>query len=463
MKRKGVSLLLLLMLLTTLLSGCGNSKKKREKAREDYAFCEHIVSISSLVQAGEVPETVLDSEGFYAVRENIYVRGDSGNIREKANTESKLIAIAPYGTRLVRTGIGTNGWDRVEYEDRICFISHDLVTTVPIKTGKSFDYSVAAMSIVETRHQQYSYDDLCTDLNELRENYGSKMHLNCIGVSADNRSIFEIVIGTDNAKKDIYFIAGVCGAEYMTSLVIMKQVEYFLHYYDAGDYEGYSYADLFDSVRVHVVPMLNPDGVNLAQHFFSGIHDEDIKRRIKDWYDRDQSAGGINLNLDNYLRFFFANAKGTDLRKNFPYQWDLVSTTAFPASNGYRGDYGGSEAEVRSIVHALKTVKPELVVTYHTTGSRLFYNFGQPDEILSVARNYGLYLGKLMTYEASEKKLIEDGYGTLSGYCNNILQIPALTVNLGNGAAPLALSEFNAIWNATRESWSALQVKMIDW
>ena len=142
MKRKGVSLLLLLMLLTTLLSGCGNSKKKREKAREDYAFCEHIVSISSLVQAGEVPETVLDSEGFYAVRENIYVRGDSGNIREKANTESKLIAIAPYGTRLVRTGIGTNGWDRVEYEDRICFISHDLVTTVPIKTGKSFDYSV---------------------------------------------------------------------------------------------------------------------------------------------------------------------------------------------------------------------------------------------------------------------------------------------------------------------------------
>ena len=86
-----------------------------------------------------------------------------------------------------------------------------------------------------------------------------------------------------------------------------------------------------------------------------------------------------------------------------------------------------------------------------------------PDEILSVAKNYGLYLGKLMTYEASEKKLIEDGYGTLSGYCNNVLRIPALTVNLGNGAAPLALTEFNAIWNATRESWSALQVKMIDW
>ena len=121
MKRKGVSILLLCVLLTSLLTGCGNSAKKREKAREDYAFCEHIVSISSLVQEGDLPESVLDPEGFYAVKENIYVRGDSGNIREKANTESKLIAIAPYGTRLVRTGIGTD----LLYQPRPCYDGSD--------------------------------------------------------------------------------------------------------------------------------------------------------------------------------------------------------------------------------------------------------------------------------------------------------------------------------------------------
>lgn len=464
MRRKGIRIAAVWVLAICLLTGCGgSSKKKKEDAKADYAFCEHIVSVSSLLEKSPSADLVRDADGYYPVNENVYVNTDSLNIREQANTESRLISIVEYGTRLLRTGVGQDGWDRVEYDSGTYYVSHDLVTSVPIQNDKDFDFSPMALTIVETKHQQYTYDDLCADLNEFRENYGSRMKLNIIGTSTDNRCIFEIVIGTSNAKKDIYFVAGVCGAEYMTSLVMMKQAEYYLHYYDAGYYNGYSYADLFDNVRIHIVPMLNPDSTEISQHYLAGMRKKQIVTLLKEWYDRDQMNGGINLNLDNYLQFFFANANGVDLRRNFPYQWDLAETALYPGSKDYRGDSSGSEAEVKAVLHSIKETNPTVVVVYHTTGSRILSNYGQTEEVLKEARDFSLSLGKIMTYEPSDKKVLEDGYGTLAGYCNNVLKIPALTVQLGNGSAPLSLNEFSAIWNACRESFAALQVKLIVW
>ena len=449
-------------LVAVFLTGCKASSRKKEEAREDYAFCEHIVSVE--IGNGEISEqAVLDAEGFYAVKDNIYVSTESLNVRQGPNTESKLVSMVEYGTCLMRTGIGKDGWDRVEYDGETCYVSHEFVTTVPILSNKTFSFSNAALNVVETKHQQYMYDDLCNDLTELRNTYGSKMKLNSIGLSADNRSIFEIVIGTNNAKRDIYFVAGICGAEYMTSLVAMKQVEYYLHYYDAGYYDGYSFADLFDNVRLHIIPMLNPDSVEISQHLRAGIRKSELNDKLKEWHDRDQTSGGVNLNMDNYLQLFMANAEGTDIRKNFPYQWDLAASNAEPGSKGYRGNEAGDSAEVKALLHSISTSKPALLIAYHTTGSKIYYQYGQSEEILSKAKSYGTLLGKMMTYELSEKKMGEEGYGSVSGYCNNVAAIPSLTVHLGNGSAPLHLNEFSAIWNACRDSWAALQIKLIEW
>lgn len=449
-------------MIMTLLTGCGSTGRKKT-SRDEYAFCEHIVSVNSLGQDTIPGNVVLDADGFIAVKENVYVNTDSLNIRREPRNESQLVSAAPYGTMLVRTGIGQEGWDRVEYDSGVCYVGHELVTSVPIQPNKSFDFSTAALAVVDTKRQQYTYDDMVNDLKELRESFGAHMKLNSLGTTADNRNVYEVVIGSQNARRDIYFIGGVCGAEYMTSLVVMKQIEYYLHYYEEGSYDGYAYTDLFDNVRIHAVPMLNPDSVEISQHYLSGIRAEQTKLLLKEWYDRDRSGGGINLNLDNYLMFFYANSKGTDLRKNFPYQWDLTATQAFPGSNGFRGDMSASEAETKAILHSIHENAPSVVVTYHTSGSRIYYNYAQSEEILKKAREYGAYLGRMMTYENNDRKLLEDGYGTLSGYCNNVLKIPALTVYMGNGSAPLSLNEFSAIWNACRDSWAAMQIKMIEW
>ena len=141
MKRSRIRIAVTCVLVICLLTGCsGSAKKKKEDAKADYAFCEHIVSISSLVQESDSANLVRDAEGFIAVKENVYVNTESLNIREQANTESRLIGMAAYGTKLLRTGVGQDGWDRVEYEGETCFVSHELVTAVPIQSDKMFDY-----------------------------------------------------------------------------------------------------------------------------------------------------------------------------------------------------------------------------------------------------------------------------------------------------------------------------------
>ena len=461
MKRCTVHKLIALLMTGVLLTGCTSSKKKDQ--REDFAYCEHIVTLDSDSTGDPSVSELRDEEGFLGVMDIVYVNTDTINIREEANAESLLVDVAEFGTQLTRTGIGQDGWDRIKYNDTACYVSHDLITVVPISPNVQFEYSAAVLTVVDSKHKQYSYDDMVLDLKELHETYPDKMKLNIIGTSIDNRNIFEAVIGSDKAKKDIYLVSGVCGAEYMSSLIAMKQVEYYLHYYDAGYYEGYAFSDLFDNVRVHVVPMLNPDSVEISQHYLAGMRSEKIVMHLKDWFDRDQLSGGINSNLDNYLMFFFANAQGVDLRKNFPYQWDVAVSAAQPGSSEYKGISAGSEAETKAVMHALKEVNPELLIVYHTTGSRIYFNYGQSDEILSKTRTYGAYLSRLMTYELNDKKQADDAFGSLAGYSNNVLQIPALTVNLGNGSAPLSPNEFNAIWNACRDSWAALQVDMIEW
>ena len=67
-----------------------------------------------------------------------------------------------------------------------------------------------------------------------------------------------------------------------------------------------------------------------------------------------------------------------------------------------------------------------------------------------------------MNYEVNKESVGTAGYGSYEGYCNQAKGIPALGVYLGNGSTPLSLNEFNAIWNACRESWAVLQIAVVN-
>lgn len=64
---------------------------------------------------------------FTDVNETIYTT-EKCNIREKTSTDSNKVGTVEKGTELKRTGVGDNGWSRIEYNGKTCYISSKYVT-----------------------------------------------------------------------------------------------------------------------------------------------------------------------------------------------------------------------------------------------------------------------------------------------------------------------------------------------
>ncbi len=446
-----------------LLVGCKDDAVETELKLNDMAMFEHIVSTDIAIDPETGDSELIDDAGFIVKNDTVYVTSNTVNLRKEPSAEAELVATVGYGTALNRTGRGTDGWDRLFYENGIVYVSNQYVTSVKIQEERGFDFSPAMLSIVDTSRQIYGYDHMVEDLTLLRNAYGAHMQLNVLGTTVDNRSIFEVVIGNPKAKKHIYIQASTCGAEYMSTLVCMKQIEYYLCYYETGNYKGFAYKDLFENAAIHVIPMLNPDGVTISQEYLAKISHETIADNLRNWFERDQSAGGTSLTLENYLMFYYANAEGVDIRYNFDYRFSQIAGTAYPGSMNFKGIEAGNQAESKALLLQLTKGKPDLVISYHTSGAEVVYNFGQAEPLLSVTKQYADCLGEFMNYEVKSALTGVDGYGSYEGYCNMVASIPALRVALGNGSTPLYLNEFSAIWNACRESWAVMQLAVIDY
>jgi len=449
-----------------LFTACGKKQNTSNVTISEMTKFEHVVG-GVTIDEREEKLPVKDADGYYVVNDTVFVTANTLNIRRLPGADEEVVGTVPYGTALNRTGIGENGWDRINYENSAVYVSSSLITTLTIQENRSFSYSSAMLTVVDTTRQLYSYDTMCEDLSELRQLYGNAMKLNVIGSTKAKRNIFEIVIGNpEKAKKHIFFVAGICGAEYMSTLMCMKQAEYCLCYYDTGNYNGFAYRELGENVAIHVIPMLNPDGVMISEEHLTGVEKEpDIVSDLKKWYERDSGKGGTSLDIDNYLMFYYANANGVDLRRNFNYQWSQIISAEeepVPSSKDYRGKEPASEPETRAVLAQLSGYQPDLVVAYHTTGSKIEYRYGQEEKVLSDAKQYAQKLADIMNYEVNKESVGPAGYGSLEGYCNHELGIPALSVYLGTGSTPLSLNEFKAISDACRESWAVLQIAVFN-
>lgn len=298
--------------------------------------------------------------------------------------------------------------------------------------------------------EKYSYDQMERDINSLNQAYPGRMQVNVIGNSLDGRNLYELVIGNPDAPKHVLIHAGIHAREYMTPLLVMKQLEYGLHFYDRGNYADRSLNDMFQQVAIHYVPMVNPDGVAISQFGTGAIRSDALRQQVLDCYAADTASGRTTAMLERYLTVWKSNARGVDLNQNFPANWDLVTTAEHPSYAAYKGEAPLSEPESQALANLTLSRSWALTISYHSMGNVIYWDYtGNKKQAESNE------LANLIGDNTGYRLYGSSGHGGYKDWTQTMDNpIPGLTVETGSVACPLPLEQFEPIWDANKMVWA---------
>ena len=300
--------------------------------------------------------------------------------------------------------------------------------------------------------EKYSYRDMEQDIQELQAKYGSRMTVNVIGTSADGRNLYEIVVGNVNAGKHVMIQAAIHGREYMTPLLVMKQLETALEQYDTGSCEGTAYSSLFDQAAIHFLPMVNPDGVAISQFGLQGINSPLLRQTIQNAYEKDLAEGRTTQSMDRYLTYWKANGRGVDLNSNFDANWENLNDLGHPSYAGYKGESAASEPESRALVNLAGKYSWSLVLNYHSMGEVIYWDY-EGNRVQAESKE----LADLVSGITGYRQIGTSGGGGHKDWVQiRETPIPSITVEVGSVACPMPLSEWARVWPQNETVWAAV-------
>ncbi len=262
----------------------------------------------------------------------------------------------------------------------------------------------------------YSHGELLQDLGILTEKYPDLTDLYTAGHSGLGREIPVLRIGDPEAEHHALIHGAIHGREHATAWLLMAMAETWLK--EGG----------FENLCIHILPMVNPDGVTISQ---SGALDDPLRQIYKaDWqggYTRGEEA--------EYARLWKSNGSGVDINRNFPAGWDILKDRGAPSCQKYRGTQPFSTAEAQVLRDYTLRYEFDVTLSYHASGSVCYYDYGNYREVNSKGLALAQAFWRISGYIPLET-------GALSGggykeWAISELGIPSLTVEIGCSAAPL--------------------------
>lgn len=185
--------------------------------------------------------------------------------------------------------------------------------------------------------------------------------------------------------------------------------------------------------------MVNPDGVDLVNDYLkSGINYENAKNISNNYPEIPFPSG------------WKANIRGVDLNLQFPAGWENAREIKYsqgyisPAPRDFVGYGPLTEPEALALYNFTLSNNFKLVLTYHTQGKEIYWQFQNytPQNSLAIGTAFA---------NSSGYVLADTPYNSsFAGYKDWFIQQyrrPGFTIEAGLGENPLPISQFNEIYN----------------
>ena len=229
--------------------------------------------------------------------------------------------------------------------------------------------------------------------------------------------------------------------EWLTATVLLKFLEDYAQALETdGTIGGVSARELYETATIFLVPMVDPDGVDLVTGAVTEKEREQA-RALAEFYPNIPFPDGWKANLS-----------GVDLNLQYPAGWLTAREIKFaqgytrPGPRDFVGRFPLSQPEAQALADYTQRIDPELVIAWHSQGEVIYWQYGGIE--VPGAREIAERFANLSGY-----RLEDTPYNSsFAGYKDWFIQTyrrPGFTIEVGSGENPLPLSQFAEIYTAS--------------
>lgn len=200
----------------------------------------------------------------------------------------------------------------------------------------------------------HNYAEVTAELTKMHLNFPDITELTSIGKSLEGRDILSVRISTNldqsKNKPAILFMGGHHSREHLSVEVPLRFAWHLLNEYYAGNQR---IVNLIQSREIHIIPAVNPDGLEF-----------------------DVSAGSYKYWRKN-RRHNKDGTYGVDLNRNYGFKWGTGGSSSSPSSDTYMGPNPFSEPETQAIKKYVEDhVNISILLSFHTYSQLILYPWG---------------------------------------------------------------------------------------
>lgn len=258
-----------------------------------------------------------------------------------------------------------------------------------------------------------------------------------IGNSVMGKDVPYMQIG--DGDRQLCYNAAFHANEWITTPVLLKFAEEYCKAYVNEEllYEENA-QDLYRTYTLYIVPMVNPDGVDLVNGVLHNASYRNNTLKIAQNYPNIPYPSGWKANID-----------GIDLNLQFPASWQQARQVKFaqgftsPAPRDFVGDGPLVAPESINMYEFTLAHDFSLILAYHTQGEVIYWKYRdyEPENSRRIAQ----YFGRVSGYTVEETPY-ESGAAGYKDWFIEYYNRPGFTIEAGLGENPLDMTQFAQIY-----------------